>query len=260
MVSQDLIADFIKTYHSTAVYELASLIRQGKVSNACAGEILRQLGDNKNSNLSSYILLFIADFLSNPSPKIRDGAIMGLSNLGRSEAIPFLLEAISTEDDNFLKYVIMKTVSSLRNQNPVESEDILANLRRPQDIVNLAIERDDLGLSIALSRSSKTAEDLQIPIIFAEGALTNAEFATIQAAGEQIARITLNQLGHPLAIKVSSAIDVKKDKFDRPIGFEITLTGVLIVSKDPKYNPEDPLQKDEEQDLKLINPSEDEIY
>jgi hypothetical protein len=261
--SQPLIIDFLNNYSVTGLHALASLIDDGKISTACGGELLRQLGEIRAEGIEPLILNTISNYIDHPSPKIRDGAVTGLLNTENPEAIPIIEHALTYEPDAFIDKIMRQALKSLKVKNLPEKsikEVDLSGSRKPEDVINLSIPRDEKGNSIPLSRAELREAEMEIPIKFPKGTLTNAEFATLQAAGEQLARIILNQLGNPMAVHVSSMIDIQKDEFERTKSFVIRLTGVLTLSKDPKYNPADPFQRNEDEDLNNISPSESEIY
>ena len=263
MSSQPLIINFIEKYRKNGLNALMRLIDNEIISTVCGGEILRQLGEIRLGSIDFYIVNVISNYIDHPSTIIRDGCVTGLLNTESSKAIPVIEKALIYEPDTYIDRIMIQALNSLKIRNlPGKSkkEVDLSGSRKPEDIINLSILRDENGDSISLSRAELRDLEMEIPIKFPKGTLTNAEFATLQAAGEQLARIILNQLGNPLAVHVSSMIDIEKDEFDRTKAFVIRLTGVLTLPKDPNYNPSDPLQKNQDEDLSHISPSESEIY
>lgn len=261
--SSELIQQFIYKYSSTGIYALTRLVRDRLVSTTVAGEILRQIGEIDRHSLKEYAVTMISKFLDNPSLRVRDGAIMGLSNIGMVEAIPYLEYSHSQEKDEFIKYVIVKTIASIKARNipnpssmeipPSSRKDTLMTYdRRPEDVKNLTIHRDEDGRALTFNKKEDIKNDFQIPIKFPPGTLTSAEFVTLQAAGEQLARIILNQLGNPKAVQVSSAIDLSKDEEGRTIGFVITLKGNLEVGDGVIINNSEVNMEDIELDDKEI--------
>ena len=256
--SKDMLINFIHRYGHVAIHAINIAIRDGKINTVCAGELLRQLSEIEVSGIRDKMTGMLTDYLSNPSPRIRDGAIMGLSNIGSLEAMRALELHLDNESDPFLYVVIRQIIKSIKDKhNSQQKEECMTLNRKPEDIINQSIVRNSHGESIPLKKANLTEDEMMTPLKFLPGSLTNAEFVVLQAAGEQIARAIMNQMGTPDAIQVRSQIQIQKDEYERTSGFVLTLTGTMIL---PPYSEDNQPGNNNDEDINNTNLSEGEIY
>lgn len=251
MSSQPLIINFIEKYRKNGLNALMGLIDNEIISTVCGGEILRQLGEIRLGSIDFYIVNVISNYIDHPSTIIRDGCVTGLLNTESPKAIPVIEKALTYEPDDFIDRIMTQALNSLKNKNlPEESkmEVDLSGSRKPKDVINKSIYRDKNGKSIPLSKLNLEPEEMEIPIRFPPGTFTDAEFVTLQAAGEQLGRIILNQIGNPIAVTVQSSIKVDRDEHGRPQGFIIALTGKLhLPEKDTPISEDKPVALNDNQ-------------
>lgn len=105
-----------KIYGSQVIDFIENIIDSNQVNTTITGEFLRQIGSIENNDFLESQLRILKKFLSHKSPRVRDGAIMGLSYLKSDQVIPILDSAILTESDQFLLKVIQKILNRRQNK------------------------------------------------------------------------------------------------------------------------------------------------
>jgi HEAT repeat protein len=94
--SKELI-DVVKMHRVEAIEALASLLIEEKVNLEVASEALRWLGHMDHPASYRHRLWLLERSLRCSSPRVRDGATLGLAFLDDPQAIPYLKQAIQRE-------------------------------------------------------------------------------------------------------------------------------------------------------------------
>lgn len=98
----DSISKEIEIYGDLFVIMIKSTIFDRRTNPYLASELLQIIGEIEHPKSHRSRLWLLENCLLNPSKYIRDGAGIGLSNLGDPEAIPFVLKAIENETSSVL--------------------------------------------------------------------------------------------------------------------------------------------------------------
>lgn len=106
----------VKTYGSQLIHSIELLINSNEINTTVAGELLRQIGEIEDPQLLESQLDILEKFTFHQAPRVRDGAIMGLSYINSDKVILILETAESLETDQFLQRVITKILKRIQNK------------------------------------------------------------------------------------------------------------------------------------------------
>ena len=114
--------NLIKEFGNSALIIIADIIIEQKTSPEIAKETLRSLGFIYHSPTHPFRLWLLEKSLNNPSNRVRDGAILGLSHLDDPDAIEFLRVALPKEEHSRLRKDMEQLMVQLENtSNAVSS-------------------------------------------------------------------------------------------------------------------------------------------
>lgn len=111
--SRELVHNILEQEH-VAIRIVHELIIKEKVNAEVAGEALRWLGTLQHLPTQRARRELIEQSLGCSSPKIRDGAVLGLSYLEDPESIPAIEEAIKKEPITELRQDMIETLKELK--------------------------------------------------------------------------------------------------------------------------------------------------
>ncbi len=111
----------IRKWSSPAVSIITNLINSGKVKGITISKALAILGYIEHAPSYYDRLWTLEKLLSSPSPRVRDGACLGLSFLDDPRAIPFIEKAIANERTVELRINLQQLTQQLENTRNVAS-------------------------------------------------------------------------------------------------------------------------------------------
>lgn len=103
----------VKKYGNDAMEVITCLIVYERVNPEVADEALRWLGRMEDSESYEYRRWLLERSLSLSSPRVRDGAILGLASMDDKHAIPYLKRAIAKEQCAELKVDMEQVLEQL---------------------------------------------------------------------------------------------------------------------------------------------------
>lgn len=108
------IIDWIEKYNFAALDTIFEFYASGELNEKTISHILMALGNANNSKTYNKRLEKLEEFLKSSSPKIRYGAIIGISNLDDPEAIRYLSNALEKERIPVLKGTLKSVIKQLK--------------------------------------------------------------------------------------------------------------------------------------------------
>ncbi|HUS59173.1 MAG TPA: HEAT repeat domain-containing protein [Planctomycetota bacterium] len=111
----------IRQYGLQAICEIDHLINGAQSGAEVASEALRWIGLLSHPPTHKYRLWVLKKSLSSESPRIRDGALLGISFLDDPEAIDALREAIQKESQTELKLDMERVLQQLEDTRRCQS-------------------------------------------------------------------------------------------------------------------------------------------
>jgi hypothetical protein len=105
----------IRKFGNLAIEALASLILRGEADARVASEAMRWLGLLDDPETYRLRLRLLERSLRSYSPRVRDGAALGLSYLDNPHAIPFLRQAIACEPIRGLRENLQQVLEQLES-------------------------------------------------------------------------------------------------------------------------------------------------
>ena len=168
--------------------------------------ILNILGSIHNKYIDDIRLQSFLWLLEDASPNIRDGAIMGLVEIGRVESIEPIRVALKNEDDEFIRYLMTTAISKITKKNKEILEAPMENKKK------------------LLERMPPVESDgYVVPVKLQPGTVNLYEYATIQAVMEQLVRIIHNNTGPFDGVGAKAEIALDFNRMGDPKSAEITI-------------------------------------
>jgi len=103
----------IRKHQTTALVEIVDQICYRQGIDELKAEALRWLGRILDRTTYNYRRWLLEHCLSDPSPRVRDGAVLGLASLDDPHSIPYLREAVNRETCSELRKDMQQTLSEL---------------------------------------------------------------------------------------------------------------------------------------------------
>lgn len=107
----------VKYYDVLAIEAIASIILRNQVEPLASAEVLRWLGDLDHKQSYYLRLRLLETSLKNESRWIRDGALLGLDDMGDRHALPYLYAALEAEPISELKKDIQAVTRHLSSSS-----------------------------------------------------------------------------------------------------------------------------------------------
>lgn len=204
--SDDKINEYIERYGVLAFATIIENIESRNFNTSDANVILDILASVENKSIEDYRLDSFIKLLLDTSPRIRDGAIMGLIEIGRFEGLAPLKEALKIEEDQFIRYLIDKAIARLTYKHASRLGGTVEDRKK------------------LLLRMPKVEEDgYVIPMKFAPGVVNLYEYATLQAIIEQLASILKDSTGPFDGVGARAGIDIRYNPEGDPRSAKITI-------------------------------------
>ena len=111
----------IRSYGNQAITALTDYILSERANAEVAAEALRWIGHINDPSTHRDRLWLLEKSLSSSSPRIRDGAGLGLAFLDDPHAIPYLIRAVERENYTELRADLKQVISQLGNTKQCRS-------------------------------------------------------------------------------------------------------------------------------------------
>jgi len=110
------LVSMIQEFGGVAVVEVAHLILREDASPDVASEALRWIGRLQHRSTYDQRLWLLCESLKCASPKVRDGAVLGLASMDDAAAIPHIRSAIGREDCRLLAEDMQQALRQLESK------------------------------------------------------------------------------------------------------------------------------------------------